>query len=74
MLVGVDRMLRHAFLSANEREKRMRTLFGGIDVRFARFGGADAVCDGACIQNATPSALDGRSTPKYDAMRAKLAV
>jgi hypothetical protein len=52
---------------------KVDTLFGGIEVHVPRFEGADAGCDGACALKAAPSALSGRSTPKYDTMRVKLA-
>jgi len=55
------------------RPRQFDTLFGRIEVRVPRFDGPDCGCDDASIQNAAPSALSGRSTPEYDAMRAKLA-
>lgn len=55
------------------RPRKFDTLFGRIEVRVPRFDGPDCECDDACATNAAPSALRGRSTPEYDAIRAKLA-
>jgi hypothetical protein len=55
------------------RPRQFDTLFGRIEVRLPRFDGPDCGCEDVCIQNTAPSALSGRSTPEYDAMRAKLA-
>ncbi len=55
------------------RPRKFDTLFGRIEVSVPRFDEPDCGCDGACIQNVAHSALRGRSTPEYDAIRAKLA-
>ena len=54
------------------RPRKFDTLFGRIEVGVPRFDAPDCGCDGAG-NHVAPSALRGRSTPEYDAIRAKLA-
>ena len=55
------------------RPRQFDTLFGRIEIRAPRCDRPDCQCDDAYATNAAPSALRGRSTPVYDAIRAKLA-
>lgn len=55
------------------RPRHFHTLFGSIQVRVPRFVCPVAGCAGVCAQSPFGEALTGRSTPEYDATRAKLA-